>query len=82
MKKYRKKPVVVEAWQAVFGCMPDWILQAEKDDMVRLNLTEVYDYLHSTWIRYEIGDYIVKGTRGELYPVKKEVFEETYEEVE
>jgi len=25
------------------------------------------------------GDYLLKGVRGELYPVKKDIFEETYE---
>lgn len=28
------------------------------------------------------GDYIITGVKGEQYPVKKEIFEETYEEVE
>lgn len=27
------------------------------------------------------GDYLLKGVRGELYPVKKDIFDETYEEV-
>lgn len=27
------------------------------------------------------GDYLLKGIKGELYPVKKEIFEETYEYV-
>jgi len=26
------------------------------------------------------GDYIVKGIRGEFYPVKPDIFEKTYEE--
>lgn len=26
-----------------------------------------------------IGDYIIKGVRGELYPCKPYIFEETYE---
>lgn len=26
-----------------------------------------------------LGDYIVKGVRGELYPVKPDIFEETYD---
>jgi hypothetical protein len=28
------------------------------------------------------GDYILKGVRGEFYPCKKEIFEETYEIVD
>ena len=29
-----------------------------------------------------VGDYIIKGVHGELYPCKPDIFEETYEEVE
>ena len=28
-----------------------------------------------------IGDYVVKGSNGEFYPVKDDVFKETYEQV-
>lgn len=28
------------------------------------------------------GDYIVRGTHNEWYPVRKDIFEENYEEVE
>ena len=27
-----------------------------------------------------VGDYIIKGIRGEVYPCAREIFEETYEE--
>jgi hypothetical protein len=29
-----------------------------------------------------VGDYIIKGVRGEIYPCKKEIFEESYDKVE
>lgn len=29
-----------------------------------------------------IGDYIIRGVRGEFYPCKPDIFKETYEEVE
>jgi hypothetical protein len=29
-----------------------------------------------------IGDYILKGVKGEFYPCKKEIFEQTYETVD
>lgn len=29
----------------------------------------------------KVGDYLVKGVEGELYPVKKNIFETTYEMV-
>mgnify|MGYP005868551545 FL=1 len=30
----------------------------------------------------EIGDYIIKGVKGEFYPCKPDVFAKTYERVE
>lgn len=29
---------------------------------------EVYDYLHDTWIKVSIGDYIMRGPKREYYP--------------
>jgi len=29
----------------------------------------------------EVGDYLIKGIRGELYPCKKETFRDSYEEI-
>ena len=28
-----------------------------------------------------IGDYIIKGVKGEFYPCKPDIFEQTYEQV-
>jgi hypothetical protein len=33
-------------------------------------------------IALEDGDWIIRGVKGELYPCKPDIFEETYEEVE
>ena len=27
------------------------------------------------------GDYIIKGVKGEFYPCRKDIFEQTYEEI-
>lgn len=32
-------------------------------------------------MRVNIGDYVIKGVRGEFYPCEKSIFEETYEVV-
>lgn len=40
----------------------------------------VFDYLHNTWVEFKRGDWIIKGVRGEFYPVEESVFAETYEE--
>lgn len=41
----------------------------------------VLDALHDSWISLEPGDYLVRGTKGEYYPIKEAVFHETYESV-
>jgi len=42
---------------------------------------EVYDHLHDTWIRVYPGQWVIKGTRGEFYPIAPDVLAETYEPV-
>ena len=91
--KYRKKPLVIEAWQwngnLLENCkdVPQWIWDAEEEDDLKL----YYDWepedrfieietLEGT-MRGEIGDYIIKGIQGELYPCKPDIFLKTYEEV-
>lgn len=35
---------------------------------------EVFDREHQSWINFKNGDWIIRGTRGELYPCIHEVF--------
>ena len=39
---------------------------------------EVFDYLHQTWVGCKLGDFIIKGVKGEFYPCVKDVFEAKY----
>ena len=32
-------------------------------------------------VEFKVGDYIIKGVRGEYYPIKRDIFEETYKVV-
>lgn len=56
--KYRKKPVVVEAYQT------------DKE----LDIETLEGTMHAS-----VGDYIITGVRGEQYPCKPDIFEQTYE---
>lgn len=78
--KYRKKPVVIDAFRFM-GTSGDGLDPIP--DNVRWNnhSWEVYDRLHDTWVKFEVGDYIVTGIQGETYPCKPDVFEQTYERV-
>jgi len=42
---------------------------------------EVLDKLHSTWVLVFTGQWIIRGVKGELYPIAADVLAETYEPV-
>lgn len=68
-----KKPIEVEVWRiGDLAHIPEWV-RIEVDDGGWLVSTLEGDMRAST------GDYLIRGVLGELYPCKKEIFEETYE---
>jgi hypothetical protein len=84
--KYRKKPVVVEAVQWTgniklivgLGCNSgDWKLSTSSSPMDIILQIKTPEGI----MLARIGDYIIKGVRGELYPCRADIFEETYERV-
>lgn len=42
---------------------------------------QVFDGLHSTWVLVFTGMWVIRGIRGELYPIADDVLRETYEPV-
>lgn len=89
--KYRKKPVIIEAFRWTGGPDqtedPDWICDAMRSGSVRFDnpgtpeVTLLIDTLEGTH-RANQGDYIIQGIKGELHPCKPDIFEATYEQVE
>jgi hypothetical protein len=88
--KYRKKPVVVEAFKWTGDHMqredPEWIVDAILQGKVKVEKSRGFDDdLHLKIKTLEgvmtatPGDYIIKGVQGELYPCKPDIFEATYE---
>lgn len=85
MAKYRKKPVVIDAWQLtkenIEAGIPDWIDTEQVSIFGEANaFAEIYLFELTLHVNY--GDYIVKGVQGEFYPCKPDIFEQTYEEAE
>ena len=77
--KYRKKPVVIEAWQnSDENEFPTWVDNAnvgrEPGGVILINTLEGV-------MRAMPGDYIIKGVKDEVYPCKPDIFEATYEVV-
>lgn len=81
VKKYRKKPVVIEAVMfekpyrnALDFCPEIRLIKGEQGRVV----FGVIETLEGT-MRSDIGDYIIKGVNGEFYPCKPDIFAKTYE---
>jgi len=86
MAKYKKKPVVIEAWEYDGGLDFSKTLPKEiKDavDTIRLNGDGRLAIKTLEGVMFaDIGDMIIKGIKGEFYPCKPDIFEATYELVE
>ena len=91
MAKFRKKPVVIEAFQFYIDNMPDWFMDAitrndgilKKCNYKRYSINEAYCIIKTLEGDHICngGDYVIKGVKGELYPCKEEIFKMTYEKV-
>ena len=75
-KRYRKKPVVIEAvqWVGNFGEIERFVggdAEFREGQLVVATLEGP--------LRASEGDWIIKGVKGEFYPCKPDVFAATYE---
>lgn len=84
--KYRKRPVEIEAVQ--FVDTPERI--CEIAEFVGTDLRVNYEDKDNPYIPIEtlegtmkasVGDYIIKGVKGEVYPCREDIFNESYEKV-
>ena len=81
--KYRKKPVVIEAfqWKGSLESAPEWFVNSGNRGPVMRHITFVNIHTLEGIMRADVGDWIIKGVNGEIYPCKPDIFEKTYEEV-
>lgn len=90
--KYRKKPVVVEAYKyngdgtAALDWAGSVVLGGSCKIFVRLTGDKKRCGLFIDTLEGEMhvseGDFIILGVAGEFYPCKPDIFEKTYEKVE
>ena len=83
--KFRKKPIVVEAWHFAKGSKaPSWVIAAASFIEISLDGEVVgrirLETLEGT-MTAQPGDWIVRGVKGEVYSVQPDIFEATYEPV-
>lgn len=85
VNRFRKKPVIVEAIQwfkdgdhpAVISVLPKY---ADYIPVIE-GATGYIETLEGGHFVTK-GDWIIKGVKGEYYPCKPDIFEQTYEQVE
>ena len=89
--KFRKKPVVIEAVKWTGENLRDVIRFAglhpsakkwtwkEYEDVVRKDGLKIFTIEGP--LMAAVGDWIIKGVKGEFYPCKPDIFEMTYEEI-
>jgi len=82
--KYRKKPVVIEAVQITDSTFDaphpnhehlGGVIYSPKERCVYIKTLEGE-------MRGDMGDWLITGVQGEIYPCKPDIFEKTYEKVE
>ena len=95
MAFYQKKPVVVEAvewtgenhremWNFLTGLTESYIEPSGPNFYIDHNMVRgglIIKTLEGEHIA-SIGDFIIKGVKGEFYPCKPDIFAATYDKVE
>lgn len=94
MPKFRKKPVEIEAIQFTEDLAKRMLIDKEGGPF---GLTASGNYhpergeIYSAWVsiktlegtmQADLGDWIIRGVEGELYPCKPDIFDATYEQVQ
>ena len=95
-QKFRKKPVEIEAMQFLgvgdASRVIDWILSSGGTTRWH-EASPAHDYLGDEALehlsidtlegvmRAKVGDWIIRGVKGEFYPCKPDIFAATYEPV-
>ena len=83
--RFRKKPVVIEAiqWDGNLSTV-EKLMEGSTCESVEQDLCDpalVIVTLEGR-MRAEVGDWIIRGVKGELYPCKPDIFAQTYEVAE
>ena len=85
--KATKKPVTIECFKYDGDLknsngeyyVPQWAMEAEKNGVIFFEGPEMYIKTLEGNHHASVGDYIIRGVNGELYPCKPDIFEKTYD---
>lgn len=86
--RFRKKPVVIEALQVgivlvaaetEFDTLPQWIRDAYSRGDIVFGQTTIKVLTPEGRMVGNSTDWLIRGVKGEIYPCRNDIFEETYE---
>jgi hypothetical protein len=84
MAKFRKKPIVIDAvqWDGLADTANNFLGDGYGTDWEYAGIGAAIRIptLEGTMVG-SVGDWIIKGVKGEFYPCKPDIFEATYEAV-
>jgi hypothetical protein len=90
-QRFRKKPVEIDALPVAAALhaaahswrqLPDWMEKAYDRGEVVFAPEAVLINTMEGQMRGDLGDWIIRGVKGELYPCKPDIFAATYDPVE
>lgn len=83
-RMFVKRPVIVEAFQFGYEEEPSWfrptVVEMDYDNGIS-RLKGCISTLEGDMWFWE-GDYVIRGVKGECYPCRRDIFEETYSEID
>jgi len=79
--KYRKKPIVIEAFRFRIDNCPDWFMDKVTTNEIITSPEKCDIHTLEGVMTASKGDYIIRGIAGEIYPCKPDIFEASYEPV-
>lgn len=84
--KYRKKPVTVDAWDVGdlmeafrHSQLPEMVLEVFEEGLIDFETDHIKILSLEGVVVGRRGDMLVRGVKGEFYPCRRDIFEETYE---
>ena len=80
--KYRKKPVVIEAMQYTGRNALAIMAWAQLPEITENFTGGLEIETREGTMHADVGDWVIRGVKGEFYPCKPDIFAATYEPVE
>lgn len=82
IRKFKKKPIVIEAveWKGEIEDMTIREFIRDSHTFTNERKSLIINTLEGE-MEALVGDFIIKGVKGEIYPCKPDIFWQTYEEI-